>query len=104
MGAKPGPNEPFTYSTAIALDNSGNVYTIGDFGGHSRFRPGRGRVRLSNQPFLSVRYLHQKPDASGNFLWARRVGSTGADEGNAIAVDAARNVYFTGAFTGGGRF
>jgi len=36
--------------------------------------------------------------AHGDFVWARAMGGTGTDEGFAIAVDSAGNVYTTGTF------
>jgi hypothetical protein len=41
-----------------------------------------------------------KLDSSGNFVWAKSVGGTGTDIANAVAVDAAGNVYTTGYFEG----
>ena len=46
-----------------------------------------------------------KLDASGNFVWARGLG-TGSSivEGIGIAVDGAGNIYTTGLFRGTGSF
>ena len=38
--------------------------------------------------------------AEGDLLWAARLGGTGSDNGSAIAVDAAGNVYTAGSFSG----
>ena len=38
--------------------------------------------------------------ADGDFVWAKRMGGTGADEGRGIALDSAGNVYTTGRFEG----
>jgi hypothetical protein len=87
--------------SSIAVDASGNVYTTGYFMGRGDFDPGPGIFNLTplnnsgNQEiFIS------KLDASGNFLWAKNMGSIGNDVGNSIAVDASGNVYTTGYFSG----
>ncbi|MBL4707896.1 MAG: T9SS type A sorting domain-containing protein, partial [Flavobacteriales bacterium] len=42
----------------------------------------------------------QKLDTNGSFLWARRVGGTGAEQIGSISTDASKNIYLTGYFTG----
>ena len=42
----------------------------------------------------------QKLDASGNFVWAKNLGSTSYDAGYAIQTDASGNIYITGSFAG----
>ena len=83
---------------SIAVDSSGNVYTTGNFQGTADFDPGSGTTNLSspggNDIFVS------KLDSSGNFVWAKRLGGTGADEGFSIALDSSGNVYTTGYFQG----
>ena len=82
----------------IAVDATGNVYTTGTFKGTADFDPGTGTFNLVasgvNDIFVS------KMDASGNFLWAKKIGGSGDDYGNGIAVDASGNVYTTGSFIG----
>jgi hypothetical protein len=98
-------NETAGSSNAIAVDNAGNVYTTGGFGGSVDFDPGVGTYTLttvSNDEDIFVRKL----DASGNFVWAKQMGSPttnpSSNRGNAIAVDASGNVYTTGFFAGNG--
>jgi hypothetical protein len=40
-----------------------------------------------------------KFDQFGNFIWAKRVGSTGNDTGYGIIIDPSGNLYVTGYFT-----
>ena len=87
----------YPYREAIDLDISGNVYTAGTFQGTPDFDPGVGVFGLtsagSEDAFIS------KLDASGNFVWAKRIGGTGMDRGFCITVDAS-GVYTTGFFSG----
>jgi len=82
----------------IQCDAAGNVFTTGNFQGTADFNPGAGSITLTsagvNDIFIS------KLDASGNYLWSRRMGSTLADFSTEIKLDAAGNVYTTGSFQG----
>jgi hypothetical protein len=75
----------------IAANATGIVitgYVIGDaaFGSHPVTGYGEEDIFIA------------KLDASGNWLWARNAGSTLPDEGYAVALDNAGNVYATGYF------
>ncbi len=83
---------------SITLDASGNVYTTGYFYGFVDFDPGAGTANLTSAGLFDI--FVQKLDASGNFLWARSIGSTANDVGLSIKVDASGNVYTTGYFNG----
>ncbi|WP_051203736.1 SBBP repeat-containing protein [Hugenholtzia roseola] len=82
----------------IAVDGSGNVYTIGTFQGTVDFDPNAGTANLSSVIGLDV--FVQKLDASGNLVWAKRLGGTLGDAGCGISVDGSGNVYTTGSFQG----
>jgi len=83
---------------SIAVDGSGNVYITGAFRGAADFDPGAGTASLT--PVGGVDIFFAKYNASGNYLWAKRIGSTGTDAGYSIAVDGSDNVYITGWFQG----
>lgn len=77
----------------IAVDSSGNVYITGNFTGSAVFGPFTLLSLIGSQDvFVS------KLDSAGNFIWAKRMGGIDDDGGNSIVVDAAGNVYLTGAF------
>ncbi len=82
----------------ITTDASGNVYTTGFFSGTTDFDPGPGVFNLSSSGGYDI-YI-SKLDASGNFVWAVRMGGTTNDVGLGIALDLSGNVYTTGQFTG----
>lgn len=86
----------------IAVDASGNVLSIGEFTGTSDFDPGAASFSLAatveNDIYIS------KLTANGLFVWAKRLGGSGNDQGYSLAVDAAGNVLSTGTFSGTGDF
>ncbi len=84
---------------AIALDDSGNVYTTGTFQGNVDFDPGAGTYTLNGSTVGDI--FISKLDTAGNFIWAGNMGGGGVvyDLGNSIALDGNGNVYTTGFFT-----
>lgn len=83
---------------SIAVDDSGNVYTTGNFSSSADFDPGDGTTSLASAGYWDI--FVQKLDSSGNFLWAKRIGGVSYDNGQAIMADGSGNVYITGAFSG----
>jgi hypothetical protein len=86
-------------SRGIALDGNGNIYVVGHFTDNTDFDPGPGVVALTSAGSWDV--FVTKLDNAGNLLWVKQfAGVTEEERGNAIAVDAAGNVYTTGCFKG----
>jgi hypothetical protein len=83
---------------SIKVDDSGFIYTTGQFQGTADFDPGAGTFNLSSSGSDEV-YI-SKLDASGNFIWARRMGGTAADAGFSITVNTLGDIYTTGYFQG----
>jgi len=81
---------------AITTDGSGNVYTTGFFNNTADFDPSGGIANLTSAGDYDV--FVQKLDASGNFVWAKRMGGTDSDQGFGITVDFFGNIYTTGSF------
>lgn len=86
----------FDGASAIDLDASGNIYTVGNFESTVDFDPGAGSSDLTSNGISDV-YI-QKLDANGNFIWAKQIGGSLLDFGNAISVDENDGVYITGSF------
>lgn len=82
----------------VAVDNSGNVYIIGHFPGTATF----GTTTLTSSGSYDV--FIAKLDGNGNWLWAKKAGGSGADNGHRIAMDSSNNVYITGLFSGTASF
>ena len=88
----------FDYSFAIDTDPIGNVYTTGYFIESADFDPGVGSFNLTSQGNADV--FVQKMNSAGNFMWAKSIGGSGYDYGNAMCVDGHGDVYITGQFEG----
>jgi uncharacterized delta-60 repeat protein len=81
-----GTGSGLDYAYAIAVDAAGNVYVTGGSWGIG-----------TNFDYLTIKY-----NSAGDTVWTRRYNSGGSklDKAYAIAVDAAGNVYVTGASEG----
>lgn len=82
----------------IALNASGDIYCTGRFQGTVDFDPSTGTANLTSAGTHDI--FISKLDASGNYLWAKRMGGTAFDVALGMALDATGNVYTTGSFTG----
>ena len=79
---------------AVAVDGSGNVLVTGNFQGTVNFG-GVNLVSAGNFDIFLAKY-----NASGVHQWSQGFGSTGFDDGEAVAVDGSGNVVVTGPFSG----
>lgn len=82
-----------TWTHAVAVDPSGNVYVTGDVTGAIDFGAG------SLAPIGGTDVYLAKFDPTGALLWAKRFGGSGGDSGWALAADAL-GVVVAGKFTG----
>ena len=81
------------------VDNAGNVYNLGQFGGTLDFDASSSSSVLTSTNFSDI--FIQKLDTDGNFLWVKQLGDSLSEErGNQIAVDSSSNIYLTGLFLG----
>ena len=79
---------------AMAVDGSGNTYTVGTFKGPDTFDPASDPIGSGWPEGFLVKH-----DASGNFQWVKHY-QTGSFKGGGVAVDNSGNVYITGSFGG----
>jgi len=84
------------WGMSIAIDDSGNVYTTGNFYKTVDFDPGAGVHNLTAVGFMD--FFIQKLDPNGNFLWAKQFGSRAWDGAATIHIDADEYLYITGSF------
>jgi uncharacterized protein (AIM24 family) len=92
------------FGYGVAVDANDNIIVTGSFGGTVNF--GGGLLTSSGGSDIFVaRY-----SANGSYLWSKRFGGPGKDEGHAVAVDVANgDIIITGMFNntvdfGGGPF
>ena len=81
---------------AMAVDDSGNVYTTGYFTDTSDMDPTENVHSVTSSGFYDV--FIQKVDNDGNLLWAKTLGSDFFDYGTGIEVDYNGNVYVCGVY------
>ena len=88
-----GPGNGDDQASALAVDDSGNVYVTGY------------SADSSSYPFY-YDYATIKYDSNGDTLWVRRYNGpgNGDDRASALAVDNSGNVYVTGHSTGEGSY
>jgi len=91
-----GPDDQ--WGNVIDVDNSGNCYLCGDFGGTVSF----GSISLTSSG-SSDAYI-AKIDAGGNFLWAKQTGGTARDGSGSLSFDNSGNCYLFGTFKGNATF
>ena len=77
---------------SIDVDASGNIYTVGQFTGTCDFDPGAGVTNLTSSGGLD--FFVQKMDASGNFLWAKRMGDATDQYAYSINIDNTGSIYY----------
>jgi len=81
----------------INTDDSGNVYTTGYFNGTVDFDPSSGGTNNITSGGIDI--FISKLDASGNFVWAKKLGGAGSDYGYSIEIDDNGNVFTSGSFS-----
>jgi Fibronectin type III domain/Beta-propeller repeat len=80
----------------VAVDSLGDVvvtgysYGVADFGGPAPL------TSAGDRDIFLAKYRA----SDGAYLWAKLIGSTALEQGNAVALDAADNILLTGSFTG----
>ncbi|TNE80278.1 MAG: T9SS type A sorting domain-containing protein [Bacteroidetes bacterium] len=86
------------FGTDIDFDPAGNTYSIGYFRNTlSIDSANQTKTYLSNGS--SDIYI-LKLDSTGEYSWLKQIGGTSVEWGLSLSVDANRNIYATGAYTG----
>ena len=89
-----GPNND--EALGLVLDASGNVYSTGFFYNTADFDPGAGTANLVSAGGADI-YVN-KLNASGTYVWAKRIGGAGDEYGYAMCIDGQGAIYSTGFF------
>jgi hypothetical protein len=95
-----GGNSSDGARSMVVDPESGDVYATGSFSGTVDFDPGEGTFDLISAGTSNI--FITKIDGSGNFVWAKAMGSPDVAYVLSIAFDPAgnRNIYTTGSFQG----
>ena len=83
-----GSNEQGSH---LAIDQLGNVYTVGLFSGVTDFDPTSATLNITAVGDYDI--FLTKFDANGNMLWLKTMGGIGADFGYGVTVDLNGDVY-----------
>jgi hypothetical protein len=76
------------FGNSVAFDSFDNIYLTGTFYGQNcDFDPSSASVLLSSPNSNNNELFLGKYAPNGDYIWADRVGSTGTDEGKALAID-----------------
>ncbi|MFA6243948.1 MAG: SBBP repeat-containing protein [Candidatus Hydrogenedentales bacterium] len=86
----------YDHGMAITVDETGAVYTTGNFQVTTDFDPGAGVQNLVSAGATDIFVC--KWDTDGGYLWAKSAGGPSNDAGRAIALDSAHNVYIAADF------
>lgn len=85
-------------NSAIAFDNSGNIYTACIFYNEVDADPGLGTTLLDAVGSLDIAII--KLNSDGNFVWAIQLGGATFETASVLKTDAEGNVFVFGYFNG----
>ena len=84
---------------SIATNDAGDVYAVGSFEGQAVFAPaGPVGVPVTLNSAGRQDMFVVKMSASGELLWAKRIGGSSVDEPKDVAVDNDGNIFIVGRF------
>jgi hypothetical protein len=88
-----------TTPIAMSLDTSGNIFIAGYFSGTTDFDPSTtGTTSFTSNGFDDI--FIGKLNASGDLIWAKKIGGLGYDYAGGLVLDSSQNFYITGRFSG----
>ena len=96
--AKGLPGSSIDMGISIAADQNGNAYVTGYFWGVVDFDPGSGSASMSSAGRTDA--FIGKYDANGNYVLAKKIGSTNNDYGIGIVIDGSGNILVVGSYIG----
>jgi hypothetical protein len=80
------------------IDRYGNLHFIGHFLDTADFDPGSGTANLKTDPNIFTTFV-VKLNSSGNYVWAKQLGTEINTFGASLAIDQSGNVYSTGSYS-----
>lgn len=88
----------FSYGYGASIDFLGNVLITGFYSETADFDPSLINTYNLTSDLTTNDIFVQKLDSSGNFIWAKSIGSNGDDQGYTISTDIVGSVYIGGIF------
>lgn len=99
----PSGGESYSNFSSAAVDSNGNIFVVGTISGTSVYNFGNSVTAFGSS--ASNNLVLVKYDPSGTAEWARSTtAGPGGSSFNAVATDAAGNVFAVGAISGSGTF
>ena len=89
-----GPGDD--HLNSLTLDVTGNIYSTGYFRNTADFDPGPETFNLIATDVSDI--FVSNLDIDGNFVWAKKLGGMGHEEGFSIVTDNSGSVYTCGSF------
>jgi hypothetical protein len=83
---------------SMAVDRSGNFYTVGYFSNTVDFDPNSSTLNLTSSGLKDI--FITKLNSEGNLVWAKKIGGTSDDQAQKVTVDGNGDVYLAGDFSG----
>lgn len=102
MGSTTATDPSYAQAQGVALDGSGHVFATGTFTGTTAFGDTSdvsGATSLTAQGKTDA-FVTSLDASTGHFLWTEQIGGSAGTHGYGLALDAAGEVYTTGAFAG----
>lgn len=87
------------FSNTLDVDDNGNIFMGGNFGGTRDFDPGPGVFNMTGNSAVSNDMFVMKLDNSGNFVWARQLrnlSNSNSMQQFGMETDPSGNVFFAG--------
>lgn len=84
-------------ANSITLDNNSNIYITGEYWATTDFDPGPGVANLINSDGYPDAFV-AKYDATGNYIFATKIGDEDNDKGTSVILDNNKNIYVAGEF------
>ena len=81
---------------ALAVDNDGNVYTVGTFRDRADFDPGVDKTELVSAGDTDI--FIQKLDSNGKLVWVKQIGAYDQDIAQTVALDHEGNIFVSGSY------
>jgi len=82
-------------ANAIKVDATGNIYTTGAEQGATDFDPSGASYIFNQTPFANDMFL-TKLNNNGDFVWAKKIYTTAADNSKGLVLDPSGNIYIVG--------